>query len=279
MKKHLLILLSFIAVTARLNAQYCGNSGPTVCTPDTTITEPGIWPKYDSIPSLINGTEADITLQLKNNSQFTFAGQTVTVISLKIETIENLPHWTCWATNVANNTFTTGQNGCIKISGPVCADPGQYKLYVFFTADIGIPNPPTNGDETIKLYIRVKNAGDPDVAVDTMQTQPFQKLPGYSATAMGCNTGINDVEDLSSLMILPNPFNDKAVVSFYSTKGGIMTEKITNMIGSEVYSSTIDVKVGENSSVIAKNTLSAGVYFYTLADGKNSITRRIVITE
>ena len=58
-----------------------------------------------------------------------------------------------------------------------------------------------------------------------------------------------------------------------------MTERITNMIGSVVYSKDIEIKTGENRSVIDRNNLAAGVYFYSLSDGKNLITKRLVISE
>ncbi|MFN8285790.1 MAG: T9SS type A sorting domain-containing protein [Chitinophagales bacterium] len=281
MKKVIFTLFSFSMLYFGANAQYCGNSGPSVCTPSGTLTQPGLSPASDSLAPVVNGVDANTTIQFKNFNQFVFGGQTVTVNSLKIDTISNLPAGTCWATNVANNTFANQADGCIKVTGTVCSDPGQYKLYIVVTADIGFPVQ-TNADAAgLKYFVRVKNSGDADVAVDTNQTASFNKLAGYSATAQGgnCNLAIKDITSINALSVVPNPFNDKAVVSFYSSKGGVMTEKITNMIGSEVYSNTIEVKVGENSSVIAKNTLPAGVYFYSLADGKNISTKRIVISE
>ncbi len=281
MKKVIFTLFSFSMLYFGANAQYCGNSGPSVCTPSGTLTQPGLSPSSDSLPSVINGVDANTTIQFKNFNQFAFGGQTVTVQSLRIDTINNLPAGTCWATNVANNTYANQADGCIRVTGTVCADPGQYKLYIVVTADIGFPVT-TNADAAgLKYFVRVKNQGDADVQVDTNQTVPFNKLAGYSQYGVGgtCNTGIKDISTVNALSVVPNPFNDKAVVSFYSTKGGVMTEKITNMIGSEVYSNTIEVKVGENSSVINKSTLPAGVYFYSLADGKNISTKRIVISE
>ena len=58
-----------------------------------------------------------------------------------------------------------------------------------------------------------------------------------------------------------------------------MTERITNMIGSEVYSKEIEIKTGENKSIIDRSNLPVGVYFYTLGEGKNLVTRRLVISE
>lgn len=278
MKKVIFTLFSATLLFAGANAQYCGNSGTSVCTPSGTLTQPGLSPNSDSLPSVVNGTQPNTVIQFKNFDTFAFGGQTVTVNSLKIDTLDNLPSGLCWATNKANNTWANQEDGCIKISGTVCDNPGQYKLNIIVTADIGVPIQ-TNADAAgLEYFVRVINSGDNEVAVDTNQTAPFVKHPGYSATA-GCNSILNNELSVNSLSIVPNPFNNKAVVSFYSAKSGVMVERVTNMLGSEVYSHKLDVKAGDNTSIIDRNNLPAGVYFYSVTDGKNISTKRIVISE
>jgi hypothetical protein len=58
-----------------------------------------------------------------------------------------------------------------------------------------------------------------------------------------------------------------------------MTERLTNMIGSEVLRRSVEVRTGVNTSTIEKNNLPVGVYFYSLSDGKNVVTKRVVISE
>ena len=58
-----------------------------------------------------------------------------------------------------------------------------------------------------------------------------------------------------------------------------MTERMTNMIGSEVLRKSVEVRAGENTSTIEKNNLPVGVYFYSLSDGKTVVTKRVVISE
>jgi hypothetical protein len=279
MKKVMFTLLSATMLFAGANAQYCGNSGPSICTPSGTLTQPGLSPTSDSLPSVVNGTAPNTVIQFKNFNTFNFGGQTVTVNSLTVDTLRNLPSGLCWATNKANNTWANQEDGCIKISGTACDNPGQYKLKIIVTADIGVPIQTDADAAGLKYFVRLINAGDNEVPVDTNQTAAFAKPSGYSATASGCNVGIEDVLSVNALSVVPNPFNGKAVVSFYSAKSGIMTERITNMLGSEVYSHKVDVKIGDNTSMIEKNNLPAGVYFYSIGDGKNIATKRIVISE
>lgn len=278
MKKVIFTLFSATMLFAGANAQYCGGSGSSVCTPSGTLTEPGLSPSSDSLPPVVNGTTPNTVIQFKNFDKFTFGGSEVTVQELTIDTLSNLPTGLCWATDQADNTWSNQQDGCIKINGQVCSDPGQYKLYIVVTANIGVPIQ-TNADAAgLKYFVRVINQGDAVVAVDTLQSQAFVKQPGYSASA-NCTVGINEITSINSMSVVPNPFNSKALVTFQAEKAGVMTERITNMLGSEVYKGTMNVKVGNNTSTIDRNNLPAGVYFYSIGEGKNVSTKRIVITE
>ncbi|MCW5908249.1 MAG: T9SS type A sorting domain-containing protein [Chitinophagales bacterium] len=280
MKKVIFTLFSATMLFVSVNAQYCGNSGPSICTPSGTLTQPGLSPTSDSLPSVVNGTQPNTVIQFKNFDTFNFGGQTVTVSSLRVDTLRNLPAGLCWATNKASNTWANQEDGCIKISGTVCDNPGQYKLKIIVTADIGVPIQTDADAAGLKYFVRVINSGDAEVAVDTNQTAAFAKPAGYSASATGCSVGILDNElTISTLNVVPNPFNNKAVVSFYSAKSGVMTERVTNMLGSEVYTRKLDVRAGDNTSSIERNNLPAGVYFYSVTDGKNVATKRIVISE
>ncbi len=278
MKKVIFTLFSTTMLFAGANAQYCGNSGSSVCTPSGTLTQPYFSPASDSLPSVVNGTAPNTVIQFKNFDTFAFGGQTVTVNNLTVDTLRNLPSGLCWATNKANNTWANQEDGCIKISGTACDNPGQYKLKIIVTADIGVPIQTDADAAGLKYFVRLINSGDAEVAVDTNQTAAFAKPAGYSATA-GCSNIIENELSVNTLNVVPNPFSSKAVVSFYSAKSGIMTERITNMLGSEVYSHKVDVRAGDNTSVIEKNNLPAGVYFYSIADGKNIATKRIIISE
>lgn len=284
MKKLIFTLISATFFYVNADAQACGNSGPSVCTPSGLLTEPGLAPPdSDSLPSVINGITTTVDIQFKNFNTFVYNGINITINSLRIDSILNLPAGTCWATNKSNNTWSNQEDGCIKVTGPACADPGQYKLRILVTANTSIGTIGPNLDaETVNLkyFVRIKNDGDADVAVDTNQTAAFVKQSGYSASATGCVNSINDIPaNVSALNIVPNPMNSQAIVTFMAAKSGNATERITNMIGSEVYSNNIDVKAGENTTSINRSNLPAGIYFYTIAEGSNSTTKRFVITD
>ena len=281
MKKLIFTLFSFCLLATTTNAQYCGNSGSTICLASGNLTKPGLSPASDSLPSVINGVISTTVIQFKNFDTIKNpgGGAALHLNSLRIDTISNLPAGLCWATNRADNTFQNQQDGCIKINGTTCATPGQYKLRIIVTVNVGV-SLQTNADAAgLKYFVRVKNSGDADIQIDSTQTasNPFIA----SGPAAVCGTGISTEagSNINSLSVVPNPFNNKALVSFYADKAGVMTERITNMIGSEVYNKELVVKMGENNSQIERNNLPVGVYFYSISDGKSLSTKRIIISE
>ena len=284
MKKLIFTLFSFCLLYLNSNAQYCGHtgagSGPSQCSP-AGLTKPGLSPVSDSLPVLINGTVSTTVIQFQNFDTIRFGGQLLTVQSLTLDSIGNLPSGVCWVTNVTNNTWGHMVDGCIKVNGTVCSTPGQYRLKIIVTANIGVPIQTDAGAAGLYYYVRVKNSGNADTPVDTSgQTANTNILVPYGPAAVCGGSGIYDPSsNINSLNVVPNPFNNKAVVSFYSDKTGIMTERLTNMIGSEILRNSIEVRMGENTSTIERNNLPTGVYFYSLSDGKSVATKRVVISE
>jgi len=277
MKKVIFTFLAVAALYTGANAQYCGTSGAGVCNPSGTLTEPGLSPNSADLPSVVNGVANATTIQFKNFNQFTLSGQTVTVQSLRIDSIGNIPAGLCWATNKTNNTFANQEDGCIQVTGTPCSDPGQYKLFILVTANIGVPIQTDADAAGLKYFVRAINNGDSEVAVDTNATGSFNKLAGYSQTA-NCSVGINETESgISTLNIVPNPVNSVSVISFYAEKSGTVTEKVTNALGSEVMNRTFEVSAGENKTELNRGNLPAGVYFYTITNGRNTTTKRFSI--
>lgn len=266
------------------NAQYCGGSGPSVCTP-LMLTKPGLSPVSDSLAPVLKHVPTVTTIEFQNYDTLTFSGALLTMDSLTIVSISNLPVGLCWATNKTSNTFGHMENGCIKVTGTTTSAPGQYKLNIIVKAytSLGLPITTSADAAGLHYYVRVNcESSSPIVPVDTLQTSA-DSIILYSAAPYNqgpCTVGIPQIDqNIQSLSVYPNPFNSNATVSFSSIKAGMMTEKITSIIGNEVYSNQIDVKIGQNLHALNRNDLSAGVYFYTISDGVSTFTKRLVITE
>lgn len=171
MKKLALIMIGFLAFQFSW-AQYCGFSGPSLCTPSGNLTTPGFGPAFENLPPLINGDISTTVIEFTNFDSITFGGQTLHVNSFRIDSIGNLPSGLCWATSSSNNTFANQQQGCIVLNGTTCATPGLYRLKIIITVYVGNTPPglPIQTDAAaanLYYYLRVNNAGDAVVAVDT----------------------------------------------------------------------------------------------------------------
>jgi hypothetical protein len=278
MKKLIFTLSLFCTIAIQSNAQYCGGSGPSVCTP-AQLAKPGLSPVSDSLAPIIDNVANVTVIEFQNYDTLTFSGQSLTMDSLTVDTISNLPQGFCWTTNSATNTWGNQQNGCIKVAGTTTATPGQYKLHIIVTAYTNLPFPVTTSADAAGLYYYVRvDCTDSSVVhpVDTTQTEANPFIP---YTPNGCAVqGIATIDqNIESLSVFPNPMSSQAQVSFSSAKAGMMTEKMTSIIGTEVYSQQVEVKVGVNTHTITRNSLAAGVYFYTINDGISNFTKRIVI--
>jgi hypothetical protein len=126
--KKILFTLGLALGVQVIFAQYCGNSGVGQCNPNVQNNQPGLWPPPAQLAPLINGEVSTTVLQFYNYDTLDFQGHVLTMDSLTILQITNLPEGLCWSTNEPTNTFQNQERGCIKLSGTTCAPPGQYQL-------------------------------------------------------------------------------------------------------------------------------------------------------
>ncbi len=200
MKKLFLTLVT--AITCQfLSAQYCGPSGPSICSPSGGFLPTGFNPSSENQPPLINGDVSSTVIHFQNFDTITFAGQSLKIQSLRIDSIGYLPFGLCWSTNMANNTFANVQAGCIAINGSPCSMPGQYRLKIIITAYVGssapgVPIQTDAGAAGLYYYLRVKNIGEADIMVDTVgqaaNTNTF--IPYGTSTDCSQTLGVEFIE-------------------------------------------------------------------------------------
>lgn len=178
--------------TDYVSAQYCGGSGPSVCTPGTNLTLPSFSPSYDSLPCAIQGVPYDQTIQLKLPATVTSGTSTYTLNWIQIDTISNLPCGLCWKSSNSNNRIynpsgqpgATGQ-GCIRVTGTTYDNVGQFLLRVIVTANVQVPifGAVTQANQNLsaqglKYYVRVQLPSGVCTIVDTLAA-------GNQATPIG----------------------------------------------------------------------------------------------
>lgn len=191
MKKLLPIALTFFVsyiVTFPASAQYCGGSGPSVCTAPPTLPGVGFYPPYDSLPCAVIDSAYNEVINFMAPTTVTQGTNTYTLNYIRVDTISNLPCGLCWRMGNSNNQINGGGTGCVRITGTTKDAPGQYKIRLIVTANvtvgifsINVSN--QNADSLgVKYYVRVKAPGGTCVPVDTLAPGNTATTPGSLAT-------------------------------------------------------------------------------------------------
>ena len=76
----------------------------------------------------------------------------------------------------------------------------------------------------------------------------------------------------------PNPFNDKTEIKFSSLTTSVIEFKVFNLLGSVVYISNLKSVKGVNTISLEANLFNPGVYMYSIKNGANTITKRMVVS-
>jgi hypothetical protein len=282
MKK--LFTLTFLSVffLIELNAQ---------CSPDYTNTRLGLYPLGDSIPCATQGSAYDQTIQIYSPDSVSImiagAPVTVRVYSIRIDSINNLPCGLNYGFDRADRTYTTTPTvplrGCMKISGTTTDPVGQYLLKVSVTLSTSAVSGSFPDASTIpglgssfKIFFRVKGSSSSCAPVDTgafatnkiatCKTQDF--------------TNVNLVSNpLASFQIIPNPATDQSVVTFTAASAGEYETTITNGVGEVLSHEIIRASAGENEIALTTQNLTNGIYFYTIKNGENSMTKKFILSK
>jgi len=265
-----LTLVAGLSIGAFAQQCYTGANG---ITPHPAGT-PGLSPNSDSLPCAVTGTQVSDTIYFTNFQSF----NGVTVDSLAIDSIGNLPTGTCWTTSSPTNTFAGGASGVIYVHGLNLALPGQYSLKIFITGYLagGITvGPDANANTLAGLYywVRVICADSACPALDTINGKTHDFIP-YAA----CPSGITQISNnLTNVSVVPNPFTSSANVTFNSDVEGTFSVKMMNLLGEVVTTKEVTVTRGTNQTELNRNGLSSGIYILSISNGNGSISKKVII--
>ncbi len=173
--------------------------GFSQCTPDLTITQPGVYP--DSATGLVGGTVGVPYNQVMQVRTFYDSLATIGTITtnfrldyIEVTNISGLPPGLSYACNPSNCQYQELSNGCLLISGtPTTA--GSYTLVVDLIA-----------------YGNLTQLGNLAIS------QPF--VVDYYVINIG-TTGVAEMLPSNKFDVLqnnPNPFDDKSSIYFNSVR-------------------------------------------------------------
>jgi hypothetical protein len=289
-----LLSIAFFALTA--------HAASAQCTPNPAYadSEFGVWPDTSenlscAFGDVAAGYNAVIDIKtLTDTAVSVTVGTTLDVIAyieaFRINSVDGLPsgftyipNQSVWTNGGAAPNFTPVQ-GCVSIIASqasiqsiLATNPNgaDFPFTVVVDAKVATTNNPL-------ANLLINNAWLSDltsVPGITAISVPGYKIRVRNNSAAGClPLGVVEiVEPVSAKGNFPNPFNKTTNIQFNSDASKMVNISVANMVGKVVYTSKIQANKGENTVNFTAEQLSPGVYFYTISDGKNSVTRRMVV--
>jgi Secretion system C-terminal sorting domain len=234
---------------------FLNNTISAQCTPDTSITIPGLYPDSTmGLPDGEVGVPYNEIIQVRVLTDTTSNGFPVVITSITITSVTGLPPGITYQCVPNNCTFPGGSNGCILLSGtPTTA--GFYPILVNIQIDgttFGIPIP--SQSQVVDVYSININQSTGIAGIG--QSSGFDLLPSY-----------------------PNPASDYTNMVYATPLDGDFTLGVFNILGKEVFSQVIRGKRGVNTKRINTVEFSPGIYIITLTNGEKILTGKLIISD
>ncbi len=83
--------------------------------------------------------------------------------------------------------------------------------------------------------------------------------------------------DFKVVANVPNPFSNNTEVLFTLPNEGNVNLKVYNMLGKEVYNTTVAGNTGDNRIPVSAEKLTSGIYLYTLTYNNTTITKKMIV--
>ena len=253
MKKTLLFLTFAVAVVFA-NAQ---------CTPDPLFTEAGIYPDSTTglLPAYVDQSYSqNITIITPSDTVVDnpLGGtMTVTIDSINLTSVTGLPDDFDYACDPPSCGFPGGTIKCAELYStvaPTVSDIGIYDI-VFETTSY-VSNVPllgtTTQDDIIDYYY---------IEISAL-TSTFNQFNNKTLELKG---------------VYPNPVINQAKIQFISGTREEVVFKVYNMLGKEIESQIISTDRGVNIVKINTSTYSEGIYLYSISNGKQMQTKRMIV--
>ena len=234
------------------------------CSPDLTITSPGIYPdEITNLPEAFVGqpylAQIDVLTPLDTSVSLSGLNVNVTIDNIELTSVTGLPNNFNYSCNPPSCIFPGGTYACAQLfstSDPTSADIGYYPITMTTsTLAINIPliGSLTQVDTVDYYYIDISNTAS------TMQPINFSTF---------------EVKD-----VYPNPTNSKANFQFVIGKNERVDFFIVNSLGQTVNYKQLQSNFGVNKFELDLSHLSSGLYTYIMKTDYRLISKKLLITD
>ena len=230
------------------------------CTPDPQFSAPGIYPDSTTglSPAYVGQAYNEvitIITPLDTTVEYNGIPIPVTVLTIELTSLTGLPASFSYDCEAGNCTFAGGATSCAVLSSPSpdVSELGSHQIIMntTTTADAGLPINIEQVDVIDYYYIEVLNA----------------------------TSTLNQFNDLSFELkgVFPNPAVNNAKIQFISGTPEAVTFKVYNLLGEEIESQFINSQRGVNTINVNTTSYSEGMYLYSINNGKEVLTKRMII--
>ena len=182
----------------------------------------------------------------------------------------NEPDLFGWSKGICDNPITMER---------VCLTEGTlYEKFYYFnsSADIAFDNGNGYTIPTIQAITPGEFSSNTNAAANPITVN---YITGIEFPVL-CPVGIEDLTLRSNVTVSqnkPNPFNGTTSVNVSTTSSKNIIVEVSNLMGQSVYTKNIGVVNGTKEIILNSNNLEAGVYFYTVIIGSESITKKMIV--
>ncbi len=180
---------------------------------------------------------------------------------VKLDDVVGLPSNYTYACNPANCEFPGGSIKCVDMystGNPTSSQIGSYPITIKATGyTLLLGNPVSAGQTIYDGYYLVISA------------------------SVGIEEGIQHVAngEMKHLISYPNPTSGNTTIEFAMGYSSPVNFTVSNLLGEIVFNETKTANKGLNNFKFDANTVANGVYIYSITDGINTISKKLIVNK
>ncbi len=249
------------------------------CTTDPTISTSASAPAILPDTNVVTIEKPDsvffqtYTIYAPVNANFTPAGIPIavqaTIDSLHIDGVTGIPSTFTVTCGTPDCMVYGGQVGCFTVQGIMPAkNDTLYKFHVTIS-----PYGLITGPSTILSFLGSNTTIQGNVSHQAFATYKVQV--GTPPPPTGIQSF--DMNQFNVSQNKPNPFDDNTVINFNCPVSCKVDFTVVDILGRQVYDTNISATAGSNTFTF-NTDLASGTYFFSISNGNNKITRKMVVT-
>ena len=182
--------------------------------------------------------------------------------SIKLVEVLGLPEGMSLFYSESNTTFMGDAVGCVTLYGNTTPEMiGVHEITFIINGWVSVP--------AIGV-IALEDVGD----LEEITGYKFiVSEDGTASVVSSENTGFQLNQNI------PNPFSSNTEISFHSNKNEKINFLIVDLLGNTIVNRNIDAVFGNNKISLNSNELSSGLFFYSISNGVNTQTKRMLVVK